>query len=122
MKRSQLKGPTLTQVQTWDRRPRTPLPKIGRKKRREQAAEDANRVAVIGRSRGYCEGQIDGVCPAYPHGALHVHHVWPEDRDCGRHDPDRCFHLCVTAHDWVHANPRAAATLGLLRPWGSLNV
>lgn len=116
IKRAWLKPPTPEQVRDWQSKPRKPLPRTGRKRQREAVAWAACRAAVISRSGGWCEGNVDGVCPHYRHGASHVHHATPADRAAGRHDPDRCFHLCVTAHGWVHANPEQAHVAGLLRP------
>jgi hypothetical protein len=115
--RTALKQPTLEQVWKWQRKPRKPLPKVGRKAKREQQGWDACRAQVISRSRGYCEGNVLNVCPSgLGHGASHVHHVWPEDRRDGVHDPERCLHLCAEAHRWVHDNPLEAGAYGLLRP------
>lgn len=93
-------------------RRRTPIPKIGRKARREAEALAAFRFAV--RSRAWCEGNTPA-CPYGPHPGAHAHHRWPEDRDAGRHDPARGLYLCAPGHAWVHANPREAGIRGLLR-------
>jgi hypothetical protein len=100
-------------------RPRKPLRRRGRKAEREAAAWAACRQAVLARSRGWCEAWRLGyspVCLSALHGGVHVHHLFPEDRDAGRHDAARCALLCVASHDWAHQNPRAAAKAGLLRP------
>lgn len=118
MKRSPLKRPTIEQVRAWDtkRRQRTPIARIGRKARRERRDLDAFRIAVRDQAGGYCEGQVYGICGAHVHVGTTAHHLWPEDRDCGRHDPARGAWLCWTAHRWVHSEPDAARDLGLLRP------
>jgi hypothetical protein len=119
MRRSPLRRPTVAQVRAWERRPRKPLRRRGRKAEREAAAWGACRQAVIERSRGWCEAWRLGyspVCLSALHGGVHVHHLFPEDRDAGRHDAARCALLCVASHDWAHQNPRAAAKAGLLRP------
>ena len=92
---------------------RSPIRRVGAKSRRERPALDAARAVV--RERRWCEaGGIvrDGrsICgPVGLHHGAHVHHVWPEDRDRGVHDPDRMLYLCPTAHAWAHANPAAAS-------------
>lgn len=52
------------------------------------------------------------------HPGISAHHVWPEDRDCGRHDPDRGLWICRAAHRWAHDNPADAKLVGILRPEG----
>lgn len=102
---------------------RSPLRSVGAKAKRERPALDAAREVV--RERRWCEaGWITdlrtgtAVCGGrrVAHEGAHVHHVWPEDRDRGVHDPDRMLYLCPTSHAWAHANPSAAAEVGLLRP------
>lgn len=106
---------------------RKPIGQRGAKAEREQPALDAFRAAILVRSRGLCEGSrggiIDGqlVTVAHSHTARKhpggaCHHLYPEDRDSGRHDPARGLLLCTACHSWAHANPKHAKTLGLLRP------
>lgn len=52
---------------------------------------------------------------AAEHAGEHAHHVWPEDRARGRHDPDRIVWICSAAHARIHANPKTARELGFLR-------
>lgn len=113
MKRSGLPRPTLAQVVAWNRRPRKPLPKIGRKKRRELPAENACRDIV--RERVFCEAAGHGCSPSSHVGTM-MHHVWPEDRDAGRHEPRRTLWVCFWGHRWIHSNVKEAAGFGLLRP------
>lgn len=117
--------PDPEKVAAWVRSSRQPLARIGAKARREQSALRAAQRAVRTRAGGRCEaaGLVDpGNAARYvcddsgPHDGAHVHHVWPEDRDAGRHDPDRLLLLCVRAHTWAHLHPDRAARLGLLRP------
>jgi hypothetical protein len=114
---------------------RSPITKrVGRKREREAEAWAECKAVVAARSRGWCEawdvvasdGTVDGElamiawasegCSRGLHAAHDPHHVWPEDRDVGRHDPDRVLDLCRRAHDWTHHNPKHASKLGLLRP------
>lgn len=106
----------------------------GQKARREEDAWAACKAAVIERSHGYCEAwdaisprwgsasdaAFDawsrGGCSSYRHEAADPHHVWPEDRDRGIHDPARVLALCRRSHDWAHDHPAHASALGLLRP------
>jgi hypothetical protein len=61
--------------------------------------------------------------------------TWPAARECRKWsvdvhepltrarggsilDPDNVLATCRPCHDWIHANPTAATTLGLLRPSG----
>lgn len=123
MKRSSLQPPTREQVRAWQNRPRKALArsskaiaKIGRKAKRERPALDRFRRMVKAHAYGQCEGYIHEICVDVPHEGAMAHHIWPEDRDCGRHESKRGAWLCATAHNWVHANPEAAACIGLLRP------
>lgn len=97
---------------------------------------DAFRDALRARSGGLCEAPrmvqvvfdflIETTDPPYitwlpcqdrPHAGVHPHHVWPEDRASGRHDPDRGLWLCAAAHDACHhTDPALAKRYGLLRP------
>ena len=123
LKRTVLKPATLEQVIAWQARPRMPIgrravpKKVGRRGKRLEASWQACRAQVISRSGGSCEGpDLPGIHPTYPHGASDVHHVWPEDRAAGVHDPERCLHLCRPIHAFVDDEPREAHALGLLRP------
>jgi lysophospholipase L1-like esterase len=110
-----------------------PLRLVGRKARRERSDLDRARAAVKARSQGFCEAHdlIEAhsewisdanevrrrVCAtAILHAGDGAHHVFPEDRDAGVHDPARMLFLCETGHRWSHGHPTAAAALGLLRP------
>lgn len=115
-------------VAAWVRRSRKPLPKLGAKAKREAPTLDAAREALRARSGGQCECARYGTFPGFdyprpcarrgPHEGTDAHHVWPEDRDAGRHDPDRMVWLCRTAHNWLHARPQLGRECGLLRPLG----
>lgn len=117
--RSRLKRPTVDQVRAWERKPRKPLPKIGPKAKRERRDLDAFREALRERSGGECEGPA-----SVPHDqrgrhfGCDPHHLFPSDRACGVHDPERGLWVCRTLHDWIDANPHLAEDLGLLRPYG----
>jgi hypothetical protein len=110
-----------------------PLARVGRKAKRERSELDLARAAVKARSQGFCEvydlvGRHSEwitdanevrrrVCTtALLHRGAGAHHVWPEDRDAGRHEADRMLWLCDAGHRWSHGHPTAAAALGLLRP------
>lgn len=140
MKRSGLKPPTAEQVAAWNAKPRTPIKrtalkqkarkpiaKIGRKKKRELADEAAFRHDVKERAGGYCEAPramlvrdrlivVEHSSEREPHRGAHAHHVFPEDRDAGFHDPDRGLYLCSGSHRWTHDNPADAKIARLLRP------
>jgi len=119
----------------------------GAKAERENPALEAFRFAVFERSHGYCSIMVEGDAtrpfPFYdqitrtdremicgrdgPHRGDNAHHVWPEDRDAGLHDPDRGLWVCYAAHHWIHdhpgelradgtVTPRTAKAFGLLRP------
>lgn len=98
------------------KRSRSPLAKVGRKAKRERAAVDRFRRAVKAQAAGQCEGYIHEICADYPHLGSQAHHIWPEDRDAGRHEPSRGAWLCPGAHRWVHDHSNSAAHMGLLRP------
>lgn len=105
---------------------RTPLKRTalkrgpGRKARREAADLATFKEAV--HLRWWCEAagkDWDGepICGRRDrHVGTQAHHVWPEDRDRGVHDPGRGMLLCAWAHRWAHDHPEAAADLGILRP------
>lgn len=131
-RKSELKADP-AKTREWQRRSKPlkrgkPLAKIGRKTEREKPALDAFREALRERSNGMCEAPLgcladDGryievphTSARFPHAGVDPHHVWPEDRDCGVHDPDRGLWLCRVAHDWCDANPTDAKIVGLLRP------
>lgn len=97
---------------------RKPIARVGRRAKRDRGAIDRCRRAVLQRSGGRCEatGIIDPICGYAPHSGVAMHHMWPEDRDRGRHEPERCRWLCDASHAWVHAHPNKAKELGLLRP------
>lgn len=93
--------------------------KPGRKAQREAPALAIFRDAVA--SRYWCEAGgllADGVpvCSSAAHRGVEAHHVWPEDRDRGVHDPERGLWLCARAHRWAHDHPKLASVAGLLRP------
>lgn len=95
---------------------RTPIQKRrGTKAEREEEAWLACKRAVSYRSGGWCEADSP-VCVSSPHRAVHPHHVWPEDRRDGIHDPERVLDVCFSAHRWIHDHPADAKLLGLLRP------
>lgn len=59
---------------------------------------------------GPCEAQLD-VCTGT---AEHRHHIRRRSQG-GTDDRSNLALLCGRCHAWVHANPREARTLGLLR-------
>lgn len=90
--------------------------------RKLQAREDLRRFRAALEARVWCEA-----AGSYAHGrpicgtldrheGTDAHHLWPEDRDRGVHDPDRGLWICRTAHQWAHANPAMAAEMRVLRP------
>lgn len=131
MKRSGLKPPSVAKVRAWNRRARRPISKVGRRKRASRSDEREMKRQLVERSDGFCEATrrlcdqfghptAISVCgTAILHPGTDPHHVWPEDRDRGVHDPSRALLLCRHAHDYAHANPAIAKTFGLLR---SLNA
>ncbi len=123
IERTGLKPPTLAQVRAWERKPRKPISPRGAKARREKAALAAFRAELLARSRGVCEAHLRAptrwpdICGTRSqHAGTDPHHIWPEDRDEGRHDPARGLLLCRRAHRWTHSFPVSAAAAGLLRP------
>lgn len=116
------------------------LPRVGRRGRVSAAGLNPAREAVKARSGGRCEcwlaftlngpaqmGDRDVRLPAggfvdtllcetlAEHAGEHAHHVWPEDRDRGVHDPARIVWICAASHARIHANPNTARALGFLR-------
>ena len=66
------------------------------------------------RSLGWCEGNVEGVCPPRKHEGDHHHHVLSRAQG-GEHTPQNLLFLCFAAHTWAHANPAKAVELGLIR-------
>src|SRR5262249_55259452 len=98
---------------------KTRLRQQGRKVEREKDALAVFRLEL--KARGWCEAQ--GMADSYGqpvcgqtrlHRGSHAHHVWPEDRDRGVHDPARALFLCSVSHSWAHTHPADAKRLGLL--------
>lgn len=138
VRRTGLPLPTFAQVrdyQTRQRAKRKPIPKVGAKTRREKEDLDRFRAMLKARSGGRCEGPL-GLVVTEPDGTVRVivvphdhewnrvaghlgrdpHHLFPEDRDCGLHDPTRGMWLCRPSHNWVDDHPRDAHLVGMLRP------
>jgi hypothetical protein len=98
------------------------IPKLGAKRARELVDERVFREEVAARADGWCEAtglvRPNGgwVCWDREHLGEHAHHLFPEDRDAGRHYAERGLYLCPTAHAFAHQHPEAAKVLGLLRP------
>lgn len=122
---SALKPPSPEQIARWQAKPRKALPRgkrparIGRRGKRLERAWQECKAAVRERSGGFCEGNVAAVCPSGQHSASDVHHVYPEDRAAGLHDPRRCLHLCRVVHDWCDREPLKAKAAGILRPEAS---
>lgn len=142
MKRSELRRDPV-KIAAWLRKPRKPITRTalrrgpGRKAQRERPALDRFRETLRARNDGYCEGPngativVDGqrryvdvphanvwTTPGTigRHPGCDPHHLFPEDRDRGVHDPARGLWLCRPCHDWIDAHPAWAHQLGLLRP------
>jgi hypothetical protein len=111
-----------------------PLRPVGARGKRLRAGMDSARRVVKERSAGWCEvwqswadaprTSADGPFPhtdrllcasGMPHLGVHAHHVWPEDRDRGVHDPARIVWVCADAHRTIHENPARAQELGWFR-------
>lgn len=99
----------------------------GRRSERDEADRAEFARQLEDRSEGWCEAteRLRIVAPELAlkvctTGILHKgtdpHHLFPEDRDRGVHDPSRGLWLCRHAHDWAHDHPRLAKSYGLLRP------
>jgi len=116
---STIRPPTLEEVIAWQRKPRKRLRRIGRKGLREREALARFRHDVAERAGGMCEARGERysvlICRPHEHYGTQAHHIWPEDRDKGVHDPERGLWLCWDAHRYVHEHPDEAKLLGLLR-------
>lgn len=98
-------------TRAWQNRSRRPLPKVGAKAKREQAALDAFRASVRERAEGLCEVGWWPVCLRQGNQA---HHRAPSDRDRGIHDPERGLWVCGPCHNHAHANPEVSYAKGWL--------
>lgn len=109
--------PRFKTPQPMEPKARRRLRQRGAKTRRESQALIRARREIQERSAGLCEARKLGICGArVQHLGAHAHHVHPEDRDRGVHDPKRMLWLCPQAHAYAHNNPAKAKDLGLLRP------
>ena len=108
MKRSTIKKPMM---------PKAPMKRITPKRKPSGALAEynaefrVNREIVRDRSRGVCEGHVQGVCTRR---AIHVHHVVLRSQG-GSNDPADLLDLCGECHTWAHANPAKAREKGLIR-------
>lgn len=85
---------------------------------RKQAEREARRDAVmLVKARDqHCQWDTHGGHPSVACGGpLDVHEPLTRARGGDPTDPDACVLLCRRHHDWVHAHPREASCLGLLR-------
>lgn len=82
---------------------RSPIRRKSTRKAREDAAYTAWRA-------GYLDGAVCELCFERP--ATEIHHR--RFRSAGGHLtlPANCARLCSQDHEWVHANPTEAHTLG----------
>lgn len=80
----------------------------------EAEFRDARR-AVLERAGGRCEGKVNERCAGL---AAHVHHIRRRSQG-GGNEVGNLVALCLPCHEWVHANPAAAAQAGLLARKGA---
>lgn len=70
---------------------------------------------VKSRSRGFCEANVEGVCPSGRHRGEHVHHMILRSQG-GPDEAWNLLHICHVAHDWAHnVNRSEAERLGIIR-------
>lgn len=69
---------------------------------------------VDARSKGFCEANVDGVCPPGRHRADHHHHVWLRSQG-GPDEAWNLMHLCHVVHEWAHRNRQESEQLGIIR-------
>lgn len=93
-----------------------------RKKRPNTKTNAAYRIAcqdVDSRSRGFCEANVEGVCPPGRHRGEHHHHVILRSQG-GPDEAWNLLHICQKAHHWAHNVDRAEAErLGIIRRRGA---
>ena len=75
---------------------------------REPSELSESRGVVLERSGGRCEARTE-VCA---HIARHVHHR--QLRRFGDHSPANLLHVCLSCHNWIHANPARSYEAGWL--------
>lgn len=88
-----------------------PLKRTAFKRKNKRTAEWRNaRGVVLKRCDDRCEARLRG-CGG---GAEHVHHVLRRSQG-GGNEPENLLGVCFRCHEWIHAHPKEAARLGLLR-------
>ena len=93
---------------------RTPLAKVGRRRKAERPLEDVWRAAVL--LAGCCEaaGLAPGVCRVGANG-LEAHHVLPRRKfPEWKWETVNGIAVCGAHHRWLHDHPLEASRLGLL--------
>lgn len=94
-------------------KPRRPLPKIGKKGKRDRRELVEAKAQVLLRSKGRCEAtRLPHVCEL----ASQFHHIQRRSAG-GSNDPANLLHVCTPAHMRIHAMPDLARELGYLAPW-----
>jgi hypothetical protein len=88
-----------------------PLRRTAFKRRSNQTAEWRNaRGVVLKRCEERCEART-AVCIG---NVAHVHHLLRRSQG-GGNEPENLLGVCFHCHEWIHANPKEASRLGLLR-------
>lgn len=96
---------------------RSPLRAVSKKRRREAITRKRVCLEVLERDGGcVLRGVADHVCA----GPLDVHEIVPRSRwAAGWLEPTNCVTACRSLHDWVHAHPNEARSLGLTASRGT---
>lgn len=95
---------------------RTGRPKPVSSRRAEENEERRDvRLLVNARSGGWCEACWVLRPGLEPLPASDLHEILTRARGGSITDPANLLHVCRPCHDWITANPRPAAELGLVR-------
>lgn len=85
-------------------------------KRRLEAPERTRVVRRVLERDVLCRARVSTECTAMlPREAVDVHEILPRSRGGDYLDPAECIGVCRFCHDWLHAHPKAARALGLIR-------
>lgn len=90
---------------------RTPLARIGAKKKGELHGRKKCCDAVRARCDGMCEAKLDG-CQRRMH---HTHEILARSQGGSPTDPANCLGVCFACHCWITENMNAAREMGLAK-------
>lgn len=85
---------------------------VSAKRRRLAYARAECRRIVRERAKGRCQLRVSAACAVW---GTDTHEILTRARGGSITDPDNCLWSCRVCHDWTHAHPAEAASLGFLK-------